>query len=75
MRRPKNVKVLNTFLPRGLKNNGLIEIENDPSDSENDMEVVDDSVVYRLPEKGIKLDFIDRLKRYFASYILTVRPY
>ena len=71
VRRPKNAKVVNTFLHRGFKNNGIIEIENELSDSENELEV-DDSVVYRVSERGLKLDFIDRVKRQVATTSLSV---
>ena len=62
MRRPKNPKVVDTTLRRGFRNNGIIEIENDPSDVEENGEL-DDSVVYRVSEQGLKLDFIDRIKK------------
>ena len=62
VRRPKNAKVVDTALRRGLRNNGIIEIENDPSDAE-DFVGMEDSVIYRLSEQGIKLDFLDRIKR------------
>jgi len=62
-RRPRNAKVVNTCLRRGHKNNGYIEIEN--SESENEMQFTEQElggVIYRLPERGIKLDFIDKIK-------------
>ena len=62
VRRPKNAQVVDTALRRGLRNNGIIEIENDPSDVE-DLVGMEDSVIYRLSEQGIKLDFIDRLRQ------------
>lgn len=52
---------------RGFKNNGLIEILNE---SESDSEKVISGVIYRLPENGIKLDFISRVKRYVISIFL-----
>lgn len=48
---------------RGHKNDGLIEVENE---EDHDMEFEDitiSGVVYRLPERGIKLDFLDKVKR------------
>ena len=62
IRRPKNAKVIDTALRRGFKNNGIIEIENDPSDVEDTIGVAD-SVIYRVTEQSIKLDFIDRVKQ------------
>ena len=53
IRRPKVLKVIEPGLTRGFRNNGIIEIENESSEGE----------VPRLQEKGIKLDFIDRVKR------------
>lgn len=64
VRRPKNAKIVDAALSRGFVNNGLIEIENEPSDDEQFHEKEQLGVVYRLPERGIKLDFIDRVKRY-----------
>ena len=48
--------------PRGFKNDGHIEVELDPSDDE-DVGFYDQKEygkVYKLPEEGIKLDFISR---------------
>lgn len=62
MRRPRNAKVVDTSLNRGFVNDGVIEVIND--DSEDDEEFFEEEVsgiVYRLPEKGIKLDFIDHI--------------
>jgi hypothetical protein len=64
LRRPKNAKIVDPQLRRGVKNNGVIEIENDPSDGE---EEVEDGVIHRVTEKSIKLDFIDRVHRYVQS--------
>jgi hypothetical protein len=61
-RRPKNAPVIDTHLRRGHKNNGLIEVENE-EESEFE-EVTISGVVYRLPERGIKLDFLDKVKQY-----------
>lgn len=43
-----------------MKNNGVIEIENEEEESFE--EVLISGVVYRLPERGIKLDFIEKIK-------------
>jgi hypothetical protein len=61
-RRPKIAPVVDTHLRRGHKNNGLIEVENE-EEMEFD-EVTISGVVYRLPERGIKLDFLDKVKQY-----------
>lgn len=51
-------------MKRGHRNNGLIEIEEEPSEDESEIEKEMSGVVYKVPEHGIKLDFIDRIKRY-----------
>lgn len=64
MRRPRAAKVIDTSLSRGFINDGVIEIANDSSEDESEFEEIEvASTVYRLPEKGIKLDFIDRVRR------------
>ena len=65
VRRPKNARIVDTALRRGFRNNGLIEIEDDPDDAEEFEKEELGGVVYRVPARGIKLDFIDRVKRYF----------
>ena len=62
-RKPKNVRVIDAGLRRGFTNNGIIEIENTISDDDDALDVDDSGAVYRLAEKGIVLDFIDRNKR------------
>jgi len=54
VRRPKRPTIIESALRRGVKNNGYIEITNDDSD-ENE-----DGLTYKVQEKSIKLDFIDR---------------
>ena len=64
IRRPKNATIVDIGLRRGFKNNGLVEIENDPSDDGSDYEEKQNvGKVYRVTESGLKLDFIDRVKR------------
>jgi hypothetical protein len=64
MRRPRAAKVVDTALTRDFINDGVIEIVNDSSEDESEFEEIEVSgTVYRLPEKGIKLDFIDRVRR------------
>ena len=62
IRRPKNALIIDMGIRRGFKNNGLIEIENDASDDDSANERERSGVIYRVPELGIKLDFIDRVK-------------
>lgn len=64
VRRPKNARIVDTALRRGFRNNGLIEIQNDQSDEEDESDREEMGIVYRLPERGVKLDFIDRVKMY-----------
>jgi hypothetical protein len=52
---------VDTHLTRGFRNHGMIEIENDPSEDELDWD--EDGVIYRVTEKSIKLDFIDRVHK------------
>ena len=64
-RRPKNAEIVDTQLRRGFKSNGLVEIELDPSDDE--MEIDDSPKIYRVTETNVRLDFNDRLRRYFHT--------
>lgn len=61
IRRPRHATIKDVGLRRGYVNNGIIEILNDPSEEENDYDD-ETGVIPRLTEKGIKLDFIDRVK-------------
>ena len=68
LRKPKNAKVAETSLRRGFRNNGVIEVvedESDDTDSEfyDEEDSQDESMVYKLPASGIKLDFIDKVKK------------
>lgn len=64
LRKPRNAKVMDTSLSRGHVNEGIIEVINDESEPESDFFEDDkEGIVYRLPEKGIKLDFIDRVNQ------------
>lgn len=68
MRRPRNARIVDTSLTRGFVNNGLIDIANDSSDEEEEFydDETTEGIIFRLPEKGIKLDFIDKVKRYIV---------
>jgi len=62
-RRIKGASVVKPAFSRGFKNNGHIEIENDPTDDEEEQgfyEQREYGHVYKLPEQGIKLDFISK---------------
>lgn len=70
VRKPKHPRVMETSLSRGHVNNGIIDIfedESDASDSEF-FDQDDGGMVYKLPEKGIKLDFIDKIKEYVMFF-------
>lgn len=62
-RKIKGSSVIKQAVTRGLKNNGHIEIENEPTDDEEELgffEQREYGRVYKVPEHGIKLDFISR---------------
>lgn len=64
LRRPKNPKLHETSLTRGFRNNGIIDVVDDDTDT-SDSEFYDHDdggTVYKLPAHGIKLDFIDKVK-------------
>ena len=63
IRRPKAWTVSKRVYGRGHRNDGVIEIENDPSDIEPEFEKNEYGVIERFQERGIKLDFIDRIKQ------------
>lgn len=54
---------------RGFKNDGHIEVELNPSDDEDEgfFDQKEYGKVYKLPEEGIKLDFISRYVVLFIS--------
>ena len=63
--------IVDVGLSRGFKNDGriMVDLEPDPtpvieSDSESEPDDLDlPGTIYRLPEKGIKLDFLDRIRK------------
>lgn len=62
-RKIKGASVIKPAVSRGIKNNGHIEIENDPTDDEEELgfyEQREYGHIYKLPEMGIKLDFISQ---------------
>ena len=68
---------------RGMRNNGLIDITNDPDDDtdgegnyvfgDNDPKDVN-SKIFRVPEKGLILDFVSKVKRYIQSHQQAITP-
>lgn len=64
VRRPRKPTIIDTSLRRGFRNNGLIDVASDSSDDSGFEEDEDPfGAVYRIPARGIKLDFIARVKR------------
>jgi hypothetical protein len=63
VRRPKNPKILDTALRRGFKNTGLIEVVDDSEGEVHEEEEGLEGAIYRVPARGIKLDFIDKARR------------
>ncbi|KAG4301490.1 hypothetical protein PCK1_002416 [Pneumocystis canis] len=68
IRQPKKSKILD----RGFKNNGNIEIDNTEEEQEEllkkhknlsfDDSYIINNIRYRLPENGVKLDFLDKVR-------------
>ncbi|KAK5114509.1 hypothetical protein LTR62_002444 [Meristemomyces frigidus] len=73
VRRPRNAKVLDISMNRGFQNNGMIDVmEDDSDDTDSEFfaeEAQEEGVVYRMPARGIKLDFIDKLKNTRAQAV------
>ncbi|EXJ90919.1 hypothetical protein A1O1_04025 [Capronia coronata CBS 617.96] len=65
LRKPKNAVPLDVPVVRGFRNNGIIEVElmKDEFEFDKTKEVDMLGKVHRIPEKGIRLDFIDRVKK------------
>jgi hypothetical protein len=73
IRKRKQPTIIEPTFSRGMRNNGLIEVLNDPDDDTdgegNYVFGPDDpkdlnSKVFRVPEKGVILDFVSKVKRY-----------
>ncbi|APA14982.1 hypothetical protein sscle_14g097520 [Sclerotinia sclerotiorum 1980 UF-70] len=71
-RKIKGASLIKPVLARGIRNNGHIEVENTASEDEDQgsgfYEQREYGHVYKLPEEGIKLDFISRIHREFGQY-------
>lgn len=67
LRRPKQARIVEPALSRGFRNNGVVDIAEDESEDSGseffDDETAEEGVVYRMPASGIKLDFIDKIKK------------
>jgi hypothetical protein len=74
----KQSQYIEPTFSRGMRNNGLIEITNDPDDDtdgegnyvfgDNDPKDLS-SKIFRVPEKGVILDFVSKVKRYVLSHL------
>lgn len=73
-RKPKNAKAIDISMSRGFKNNGIIEVDLLPDDVPSIKEIEMNGGVFRLPEAGIRLDFIDRVKRSWYEDAALGRP-
>jgi hypothetical protein len=61
-RMPKNPIPRDVSMSRGFRNSGVIDVELMKDDERiDDVEML--GTVYRLPERGIRLDFLDRVRR------------
>lgn len=66
---PKNPIPRDVSMTRGFRNNGVIDVELMKDDERID-EVEMPGTIYRLPERGIRLDFLDRVRRWTAPLLL-----
>lgn len=77
VRKLKNAEAIESTFSRGMRNNGLIDIINDPDDDtdgegnyvfgQGDSKDLN-AKVFRVPERGVILDFVSRVKRYAQSF-------
>lgn len=64
LRKPKGAIPHDVNMTRGFRNNGIVEIELEKEEAEAEIRELEmQGKVYRIPERGVKLDFIDRVKR------------
>lgn len=63
LRIPIHPKIVPVHMRRGFANNGMIEVETESDDSgfESDES---NGIIYKLPRRGIMLDFLDKVKSY-----------
>ena len=62
-RKPKNGRPVDVSMPRGFQNNGVIEVDFIKDEMPGIKDIAMNGGVFRLPEMGIRLDFIDRVKK------------
>ena len=79
IRRRKNPEIVEPTFSRGMRNNGLIDIVNDPDDDTDGegnytgFEFKDvNSKVYRVPERGLITDFLSKVKRYVQQTLPAI---
>lgn len=72
LRRPKNAVPIDVELERGTRNNGLVDIDLMPEAEDNFRDIDMGGEIYRIPEKGLRLDFIDKVKRYSLLFLLLL---
>lgn len=64
LRKPKGATPYDVSMMRGFRNNGLVDIELEKEEAEAETRELEmHGKIYRIPERGVKLDFIDRVKR------------
>lgn len=59
VRRPRDPRVVEPAIQRGIKNNGHIEVEDEISEEEDQPP----GTIFRLSAKAIQLDFIAKIKQ------------
>jgi hypothetical protein len=62
LRKPRVARLVSPEFHRGNKNNGLIEVEVDDED-----QVQEDGIVYKLSSTAIQLDFLAKAKLYVPT--------
>lgn len=84
VRKLKKPETVDPTFSRGMRNNGLIDIINDPDDDtdgegnyvfprDRDESKDMNSKIYRVPEKGVILDFITKIKGLVSKFHPTKR--
>ncbi|KAI8302730.1 hypothetical protein K4K61_007705 [Colletotrichum sp. SAR11_59] len=74
-RKIKGAPTITPAFSRGMRNNGFIEIEEEESSDETGWsDVKTFGRVYKLPAKGVVLDFISQLRKDGAGYIAGSQP-
>lgn len=74
LRRPRNAISKEPFIPQRIPNNGVIDVQLEPEEPELDIKTVEmGGVVFKVPEKQIKLDFLAAAKSHFYDDITIPR--